>query len=141
MGFVDASIEVDVATPVAYSAWLDYESYPAFMPGVDEVAVVGYCRLRWTGRVCDRVDRWEADVVEHVEDTRLRWHARDGRETAEVSFDKLDAGQTLIRYQLEYRAEAWGAAEDALRACLQRRVTASLERFKELAESQDEIPR
>jgi uncharacterized membrane protein len=135
MGFVDESIVVAVDIRAVYSLWLDYEQYPRFMRGIQEVAVTGYCRLRWTGRVCGRTEVWEADVVEHVEDTRVRWQARDGRETGEVTFGKWEAGSTQVRYQLEYEPAPWAVEEDGLRDCLQARVHDDLEAFKELAEA------
>jgi uncharacterized membrane protein len=135
MGFVDESIVVAVDIQAAYTLWLDYEQYPRFMRTIDEVAVTGYCRLRCTGNVCGRVESWEVDVLEHVEDTRLRWRARDGRETGEVTFEKWDAGSTQVHYQLEYEPAPWGVGEDGLRACLRARVHDDLQAFKDLAES------
>lgn len=135
MGFVDESIVVAVDVQAVYSLWLDYERYPRFMHAIDEVAVVGFCRLRWTGQVCGRTEQWESDVVAHVQDTRLRWHACDGRETGEVRFQKVDAGATLVHYQLEYAVSPWGVEEDALRSCFHARVRRDLKEFKALAES------
>ena len=105
-----------------------------FMSDIDEVAVVGYCRLRWTGTVCGETLQWETDVVDRVEDTRLRWHAADGRETGDVDFQKLDHDQTLVHYQLEYEPDQWTVDAAGLEACLQARVRKDLRAFKELAE-------
>ena len=135
MGFVDESIDVVVDTPVAYSLWLDYEGYPRFMSVVERVDVIGYCRLRWTGIVCGRAAEWETEVVERVEDTRVRWEATDGRETGEVTFEKLDAGTTRVHYQLEYEPAVWGVDEEGLRGCLKTRVHEDLQSFKTLAEA------
>jgi uncharacterized membrane protein len=135
MGFVDETIVVALDVQDAYSLWLDYEHYPRFMRGVERVEVIGYCRLRWTGRVCGATLSWEVDVVDRVQDTRLRWRAADGRETGDVDFQKLDAGSTLVHYQLEYEPEPWGVDGDALRGCLQARVRGDLEAFKALVES------
>ena len=73
--------------------------------------------------------------MEHVQDTRLRWRARDGRETGEVTFEKWEAGSTQVHYQLEYEPAPWGVEEEDLRDCLQARVHDDLLAFKELAES------
>ena len=135
MGFVDDSIDVRVDVRAVYSLWLDYEGYPRFMKGMDEVAVVGFGRLRWTGDVCGSVLEWEAEVVAHMQDTRVRWRASDGRETGEVSFAKLDAGETRVHYQLEYEPAMWGVDEAGLRRCLHARVRDDLRAFKTLAEA------
>lgn len=135
MGFVDETIVVARDASDAYSLWLDYEQYPRFMRGVERVEVIGYRRLRWTARVCGSVVSWEAEVVDHIQDTRLRWRACDGRETGDVDFQKVDAGSTLVHYQLEYEPELWGVDEHGLRVCLERRVHDDLKEFKALAES------
>jgi uncharacterized membrane protein len=139
MGFVDESIDVVVDTPVAYALWLDYERYPRFMSGVERVDVIGYCRLRWTALVCGHAAEWETEVVDRVEDTRLRWEATDGRETGEVSFEKIDAGTTRVHYQLGYDSALWDASDPAaVRACLHARVRRDLRAFKALAEALEE---
>lgn len=137
MGFVDETIVVAQDVPRLYSLWLDYEGYPRFMRGVERVEVTGYCRLRWTGRVCGRLLSWDVDVVDRIQDTRLRWRARDGRETGDLDFQKIDAGSTLVHYQLEYEPGLWNVDEDSLRACLHARVRGDLVEFKALAESLD----
>ena len=88
------------------------------MRGIEQVEVIGYRRLRWTGRVCGSVVSWEVEVVDHIQDTRLRWRACDGRETGDVDFQKVDAGSSLVHYQLEYEPELWGVDEEALHGCL-----------------------
>jgi uncharacterized membrane protein len=135
VGFVDETIVVALDVPDAYSLWLDYEQYPRFMRGIEQVEVTGYCRLRWTGRVCGDVVSWDVDVVDRIQDTRLRWRASDGRETGDVDFQKVDAGATLVHYQLEYEPEPWGVDEDALRGCLQARVRGDLQAFRALVEA------
>jgi uncharacterized membrane protein len=136
MGFVDESIVVSLDVADTYSLWLDYEHYPAFMHGIEQVEVVGYCELRWTGRVCGELLTWDVDVIDRIEDTRVRWRARDGRETGDVDFQKLDAGSTYVHYQLEYEPGPWGVDEEALRDCLQARVRGDLKAFKAVAEAQ-----
>jgi uncharacterized membrane protein len=135
MGFVDETIIVSVDVADAYSLWLDYEQYPRFMEDIDEVTVVGYRRLRWRGAVCGETLEWESDVVDHIEDTRLRWRALDGRETGDVDFQKLDHRETLVHFQLEYETSAWGVDPACLEECLRARVGNALRAFKELAES------
>jgi len=134
LGFVDETIIVSVDVADAYSLWLDYEQYPRFMEDIDEVAVIGYCRLRWSGVVCGETLEWESDVVDRIQDTRLRWRAVDGRETGDVDVQKLDHRQTLVHFQLEYEPSAWGVDPASLEECLRTRVRTTLSAFKELAE-------
>ncbi len=134
MGFVDETIIVSVDVADAYSLLLDYEGYPRFMEGIADVTVVGYCRLRWSGEMCGETMEWESDVVDRIEDTRVRWRAADGRETGDVDVQKLDHRQTLVHFQLEYDPLLWGVGPARLEECLRARVSGTLRAFKELAE-------
>ena len=79
---------------------------------------------------------WESDVVAHVEDTRLRWRAADGRETGEVGFQKLDAGDdaaSTTSSSTSPPSGEWTRGRCAV-ACMTR-VRGDLQAFKALAES------
>ena len=137
MGFVDESIVVGADVHDAYSLWLDYEGYPRFMAGIEAVHVVGYCLLRWRGRSAGTSLEWETDVVDRVEDTRVRWRATDGRETGDVDFQKLDARRDARPLPARVPAGGCGAStRRVVRACLHARVRGDLLSFKRLVEAQ-----
>ena len=72
-------------------------------------------------------------MVERVEDTRVRWEAADGRETGAVMLEKLDAGTTRVRYQLEYDSALWRGRDPAcVRAKLHARVREDLQSLETL---------
>ena len=82
----------------------------------------------------DLVDR-DADLIEHIPEERITWHALDGRETGQVRFEKIDAGSTRVHYQLEYVPAIWQGKADTVRHWMRRRVESDLEAFKQVVEA------
>ena len=133
---IEERIEVGVPVSTAYNQWTQFEDFPLFMEGVEDVRQDGDTRLHWIATVGGKRAEWEAEIVEQEPDTRIAWRSLDGRETSGVvSFDKLGDERTAIRLAMTYRPE--GALERAGSAAGldARRVRGDLERFKELIES------
>jgi uncharacterized membrane protein len=135
MSFVDKTVEVKADIRAVYALWTAFEDYPRFMAVVDRVDVLEDDKLHWVVVIEEDVVEWDADVVAHVPETRILWQAVDGRETGEVTFDKLDAGTTSVHYQLEYEPGAWGADVVKIDALMAERVETDLEAFKEIVEA------
>jgi len=135
MSFVDKTVEVEADIRDVYALWTAFEDFPRFMTVVERVDVVKDDKLHWVALVEEDVVEWDADIVEHVPETRVLWQAVDGRETGEVTFDKLGEGRTSVHYQLEYQADAWDLDARALERLMSGRVEADLEAFKEIAEA------
>jgi uncharacterized membrane protein len=99
------------------------------------VTVVSDDQLHWVALIEDEACEWDADVVEEVPDTKVKWRAIDGRETGEVRFEKLADGLTKVTYQLEYDPAAWEGKADTVRHWMRRRVDKDLDSFKGLVEA------
>jgi uncharacterized membrane protein len=118
-----------------YALWTAFEDYPSFMEVIDRVDVVQDDKLHWVAVVEEDTIEWDADIVEHVPETKIRWEAVDGRETGEVTFDKVDAGTTSVHYQLEYEPSAWGEHAHKVERLMNRRIEEDLQAFKEVVEA------
>ena len=134
----DITKHVDVNVPVrtAYNQWTQFEEFPRFMEGVEEVRQLDDTRLHWRTKVGGREQEFEAEITEQRPDERIAWTATRGAEQAGVvTFHRVDDQRTKIMLQLD--AEPEGVVEkvgDAV-GVLKRRVKGDLERFKELIES------
>lgn len=136
MAFVDETIDVVADVRAVYSLWHAFEDYPRFMTVIDRVDVLAAGRqLRWAAIIGDEIVEWDADLVEHVEDTRIRWEAVDGRESGEVTFEKVDVETTRVHYQIEFDPERWGADPAVIEEMMDDRVQSDLRAFKEIAEA------
>ena len=136
MSTIEQSIEVAVPVRTAYNQWTQFEEFPRFMEGVEEVRQVDDTRLHWKTKVGGRDQEFDAQITEQRPDERIAWSATQGVEQAGVvTFHRVDDGRTKIMLQLEAQPE--GAVEKAgdTLGVLKRRVKGDLERFKELIES------
>jgi uncharacterized membrane protein len=136
MSTIEHSIDVAVPVRTAYNQWTQFEDFPRFMEGVEEVRQLDDTHLHWRTKVGGREKEFDAEITEQRPDERIAWSARQGAEQAGVvTFHRVDDDHTRIMLQLE--AEPEGPVEkagDAL-GVLKRRVKGDLERFKEMIES------
>jgi uncharacterized membrane protein len=133
---VEATIEVDVPVSTAYNQWTQFEEFPQFMDGVEEVRQLDDTRLHWVASVGGRRAEWDAKILEQHPDRQISWISEDGRKNrGTVSFEPLGEGRTLVRLSLGYQIEGFVEAVGAAAGLERRRINADLARFKELIES------
>ena len=139
MANIEQSIDVRVPVRTAYDQWTQFEEFPQFMEGVEEVRQVDDTHTHWRTKVAGKEKEFDAEITEQTPDQRIAWESKDGPEHAGVvTFHRIDDGVTRIMLQLDYEPE--GLAEkagDAL-GLVERRVKGDLGRFKELIESRGE---
>ena len=136
MSTIEQSIEVAVPVRTAYDQWTQFEEFPRFMEGVEEVRQVDDTHTHWRTKVAGREQEFDAEITEQTPDQRIAWTSQAGREHAGVvTFHRLDEGRTKVMLQMDVEPD--GAVEkagDAL-GLLKRRVKGDLERFKEMIEA------
>jgi len=132
---IESSIEVAVPVSAAYNQWTQFEEFPQFMDGVEEVRQLGDTRLHWVASVGGRRAEWDAKILEQHPDRQISWISEDGKKTrGTVTFESLGEKQTLVRLSLGYQAEGFVEAVGSAAGLDRRRVEGDLERFKELIE-------
>jgi uncharacterized membrane protein len=128
---------IEVAAPVrtVYDQWTQFEEFPRFMEGVEEVKQLDDKRLHWKATVGGRLKEWDAEIVEQRPDQLIAWRSTSGaKNTGTVTFQP-GADGTSVTLTLEYEPEdAMEKVGDAL-GVLDRQVQGSLERFKKFLES------
>jgi uncharacterized membrane protein len=132
---VQESIDLDVPVRVAYDQWTQFESFPSFMDGVEEVRQLDDTHLHWKVEVGGHVTEWDAEITEQRPDERVAWKSTDGTPNAGVvTFHRLGDNASRVMVQIEHGAEdAIEKAGSAL-GFDSRRVKSSLERFKQFIE-------
>jgi uncharacterized membrane protein len=135
MSNIERSIDVSVPVREAYNQWTQFEQFPAFMEGVEEVRQLDDTHLHWRAQVGGHVKEWDAQIDEQVPDRRIAWHSTTGsRHAGAVTFHRLDNDHTRVMLQMDYEPEGLlESAGDAL-GVLSRRVEGDLERFKHYIE-------
>jgi len=133
---IDESIEVGVPVSTAYNQWTQFEEFPLFMEGVDDVRQQDDTRLHWVATIGGHTAEWDAKILEQHPDKQISWISEDGKKTrGTVSFEPIGESKTLIRLSMSYQTQ--GALEQLGSAAGldAKRVRGDLERFKDLIES------
>ena len=131
---------IDVAQPITkvYNQWTQFEDFPTFMGGVDEVEQLDARRLRWTTSVAGVTRTFDAEIIEQKPDEQIAWRTEDGEDhTGAVVFDQLRDNATRVKVVMSYRPENWVEKTADATNVIDRRVQGDLERFKQLVEEQD----
>ena len=136
MSSIEKSIEVNVPVRTAYNQWTQFEVFPKFMEGVQEVKQLDDTHLHWKAQIGGKDKHWNAVITEQRPDERIAWKSTDGAKNAGVvTFHRLSDQKSKIMLQVDYEPE--GAVEnvgDAVGA-VSMRVAGDLERFKDFIES------
>jgi len=134
MASIEKSIDVDVPVRTAYNQWTQFEEFPRFMEGVEEVRQLDDKTLFWRAKMGGAVKEWDADIVDQTPNRRIAWKSRAGaRNAGAVLFAPTDDG-TLVTLKLVYEPE--GATEtvgDAL-GVVRHKVEEALRSFKDFIE-------
>lgn len=137
MSAVEASIDVDVPVRVAYNQWTQFEDFPQFMEGVEEVKQITDDTIRWKAEIAGKTEEWTAEITQQEPDQRIAWTSREGVPNAgAVTFHKLSDDSCRVMLQMEYEPE--GAVESAAdkAGIIEKRIKGDLTRFKDFIESQ-----
>jgi uncharacterized membrane protein len=136
MSKIEHSLDVDVPVRVAYDQWTQFEEFPRFMEGVEQVQQLDDTHLHWIATIAGKRKEWDAEITQQEPDQRVAWTATDGAENGgAVDFHRL--GDTKTRITLTMEVEPEGPVEgvgDAL-GVPSRKVKGDLDRFKEFIES------
>jgi uncharacterized membrane protein len=100
---IESSIEVDVPVSAAYNQWTQFEEFPQFMQGVEEVRQLDDTRLHWVASVGGRRAEWDAKILEQHPDRQISWISGTARRTAAPSRSVARRKRTLVRPSLGYR--------------------------------------
>ena len=136
MASIQKPIDVDVPVRTAYNQWTQFEEFPQFMEGVEEVRQLDDRRLHWRAKVAGKTEEWDAVITEQIPDERVVWRNTTGAENAGVvTFHHLSANSTRVMLQLEYDPHGLVENVGSALGVVERRVEGDLKRFKEFIES------
>ena len=130
------TIDVDVPVRVAYDQWTQFEEFPKFMEGVEQVVQRDDKTLDWTATIAGQRTDWTAEITDQTPDERVAWKSVSGEENAgAVLFEHLEPDRTRITFIIDAKPDGVVETIGANLGLLERRVKGDLERFKEFIES------
>ena len=78
MATIERSIDIEAPVRVVYNQWTQFEEFPRFMEGVQEVRQLDDKHLHWRAVVGGAEKVWDAEITEQIPDERVAWRARAG---------------------------------------------------------------
>lgn len=135
MTTIERSIEVQVPASTSYNAWTQFELFPHFMEGVEEVRQKDDRHLHWRANVLGKTEEWDAEITEQIPDKRIAWRAQTGAANAGVvTFHRLSDESSRVMLQMEYEPERVSERIGDALGIMRLRVEGDLERFKSFVE-------
>ncbi|MPY83812.1 MAG: cyclase [Actinophytocola sp.] len=130
-------VSVDVARPVrtVYNQWTQFESFPAFMAGVDRVVQKGDTHARWETSIGGVKREFDTEITEQRPDERIAWTSLDEpKHGGVVTFHRLDDHSTRVHLHMEYEPHSIPEKAGAALGVVQHRIKGDLNRFREYIE-------
>lgn len=132
METIEKTIEVDAPVSTVYNQWTQFEDFPKFMEGVDEVRQLDDRRMHWKADIGGKSKEWDAEIFEQIPDQRIAWRSMGGAmNSGMVNFEQLGANRTRIALRLNYEPEGFVENAGDFLGVVGRRVQGDLERFKQ----------
>ncbi|MFJ4980186.1 SRPBCC family protein [Streptomyces coeruleorubidus] len=136
MSTVKETVEVDVPIHTAYNQWTQFEEFPNFMEGVEEVRQLDDRHNHWTTKVAGVRREFDTEIVDQLPDERVTWRTTSGdtHQKGTVRFQRLD--DTHTRVELVMDVEPSGAVEKAgdMLGAIDRQIKGDMQRFKQYIE-------
>ncbi|MFC8093110.1 SRPBCC family protein [Streptomyces sp. NPDC057301] len=136
MSTVKETVEVGVPVGTAYNQWTQFQEFPNFMEGVEEVRQLDDSHNHWTTKIGGVRREFDTEIVDQLPDERITWRTVSGdtQQKGTVRFQRVD--DTHTRVELVMDVEPSGAAEKAadMTGTIDRRIKGDMRRFKEYIE-------
>lgn len=135
MSTVTATIDINAPISTVYNQWTQFESFPQFMSGVDEVRQVSDTLTHWEVSIAGVDREFDAEIVEQHPDERIAWNSVGGENHAGVvTFHRIDDDRTRVVLQLDWEPQGVVEKVGALLQVDDIQIDRDLNRFKELME-------
>jgi len=136
MGLAQETVDVNVPVHTAYNQWTQFESFPQFMSGVDEVRQLDDKRLHWKVSIGGVSREYDAEITEQRPDQIIAWQSTgDTDNSGSVTFERLDDSSTRINASIGYQTEGLAEKAGDLLNVPERQLKSDLAKFKEFIES------
>lgn len=132
---VTATIDIDQPVRAVYNQWTQFEEFPRFMHGVEEVEQLDDTTLAWHARIAGVERSWKARIVEQEPDHSIAWTSIDGvGNNGRVSFEPLGPDKTRINLYIDVEPEGLVETAGVELGIVQKRAREDLERFRDFME-------
>ncbi len=104
---VERSIVIDEPVRTVYDQWTQFEDFPLFMDGVEEVTQLTPETLMFRVRYRGVEREWKARITEQLPDTRIAWESigDDPKHAGVVTFHHIEDTETKVMLQFDFWPE------------------------------------
>lgn len=135
MNTVTESVDVDVPVRTAYNQWTQFEEFPRFMDGVQEIRQLDATHTHWKTEVGGVKREFDAEITEQLPDERVAWKSVEGTHQAGVvTFHRLDDTHTRVTVQMDFDPQGLVEKAGSAFGAVDHRVKGDLRRFKDYIE-------
>src|ERR1044071_4642920 len=136
MQTIEKSIEVDAPIRRVYNQWTQFEEFPRFMEGVEQVRQVDDRHLHWVVKVGGKKKEWDAEILEQIPDDRISWRSISGApNSGVVHFQPTDQEHTQVTLKMSYEAESTMEKVGSALGVLSSKIETDLRNFKDFIQS------
>ena len=136
MASVVKSVDVDAPISAVYNQWTQFESFPQFMGGVDEITQTDDTHTHWVTSIGGVTREFDTEVTEQHPEERVAWKSTDGTTHAGViTFHRLSDTSTKVTAQIDWQPEGVVEKAGSVLGFDDRQVQSDLDRFKVFIES------
>jgi uncharacterized membrane protein len=133
---IQKSIDVQVPVHTAYNQWTQFESFPSFMEGVQEVRQLSDTRTHWKTKIAGATREFDAEIVNQEPDRLIAWRSVQGpNQGGEVTFQPEGTDRTRVALRMDFTPSDTTEKIGDATNMVERRVEGDLKRFKEFIES------
>jgi uncharacterized membrane protein len=128
-------VDVDVPVRTAYNQWTQFEDFPQFMDGVNEIRQLDATHTHWKTEIGGVKREFDAEITEQLPDERVAWKSTEGEQQAGVvTFHRLDDTHTRVTVQMDYDPQGLVEKAGSAIGAVGHRVKGDLRRFKDYIE-------
>lgn len=133
---VSSDIDVDVPVRVAYDQWTQFESFPNFMGGVEEIRQLDDETTHWIVKIGGVRREFDARITDQVPDSHVAWQSLDEpTHRGRIAFRSDGPERTHLDLELEWEPEGFVEKAGAALQVDDLQVRRDLERFKKFIEA------
>ncbi|MEV5969562.1 SRPBCC family protein [Streptomyces sp. NPDC051921] len=133
---VHDTIEVEAPLRQVYDQWTQFEEFPRFMDGVEEVRQVDDRLCHWRTKVAGVTREFDTEIVDQLPDERISWRTVGGdvRQKGVVTFRRVDDAHTRVSLAMDVEPQSLTDRAGAALGMVDSRVQGDLYRFKTFME-------
>jgi uncharacterized membrane protein len=140
MSQVIETVDVDVPVDVAYDQWTQFETFPQFMDGVEQVTQLDSIHSHWVTKVGGVSREFDTEITEQHPDERVAWTTVGGEieHGGVVTFHRLGESETRVTIQIDWQPQGLVEKAGAAAGMDDHQVRADAKRFKAFIEDRDQ---